>query len=45
MRAGADAEAAPLVDAALAVRDELLASPPESRLLHGTFRQSKVLAA
>ncbi|WP_405569957.1 aminoglycoside phosphotransferase family protein [Streptomyces phaeochromogenes] len=44
MRAGADAEAAPLVDAALAVRDELLASPPESRLLHGTFRQSKVLA-
>ncbi|MFF5005244.1 aminoglycoside phosphotransferase family protein [Streptomyces phaeochromogenes] len=44
MRASADAEAAPLVDAALAVRDELLASPPESRLLHGTFRQSKVLA-
>ncbi|MFD3381869.1 MULTISPECIES: aminoglycoside phosphotransferase family protein [unclassified Streptomyces] len=44
MRAGADAEAAPLVEAALAVRDELLASPPESRLLHGTFRQSKVLA-
>ncbi|MEV4040103.1 aminoglycoside phosphotransferase family protein [Streptomyces umbrinus] len=44
MRAGADAEAAPLVDAALAVRDELLASPPEARLLHGTFRQSKVLA-
>ncbi|MFI1488443.1 aminoglycoside phosphotransferase family protein [Streptomyces sp. NPDC020747] len=44
MRAGADAEAAPLVDAALAVRDELLASAPEARLLHGTFRQSKVLA-
>ncbi|GHH66882.1 aminoglycoside phosphotransferase family protein [Streptomyces umbrinus] len=44
MRAGADAEAAPLVDAALAVRDELLAAPPEARLLHGTFRQSKVLA-
>ncbi|MEU4618259.1 aminoglycoside phosphotransferase family protein [Streptomyces umbrinus] len=44
MRAGADAEAAPLVDAALAVRDELLASQPEARLLHGTFRQSKVLA-
>ncbi|MEU9878980.1 aminoglycoside phosphotransferase family protein [Streptomyces phaeochromogenes] len=44
MRAGADPEAAPLVDAALAVRDELLASAPESRLLHGTFRQSKVLA-
>ncbi|MGP4047208.1 aminoglycoside phosphotransferase family protein [Streptomyces sp. 2A115] len=44
MRATADAEAAPLVDAALAVRDELLASPPQARLLHGTFRQSKVLA-
>ncbi|WP_151481645.1 aminoglycoside phosphotransferase family protein [Streptomyces albicerus] len=44
MRASADAEAAPLVDAALAVRDELLASAPEARLLHGTFRQSKVLA-
>ncbi|GGX88842.1 aminoglycoside phosphotransferase family protein [Streptomyces fructofermentans] len=44
MRAGADAEAAPLVDAALAVRAELLVSPPETRLLHGTFRQSKVLA-
>ncbi|MGW0817187.1 aminoglycoside phosphotransferase family protein [Streptomyces viridiviolaceus] len=47
MRAGAetDPEAAPLVDAALAVREELLAEPPEARLLHGTFRQSKVLAA
>ncbi|MGW5788244.1 aminoglycoside phosphotransferase family protein [Streptomyces sp. NPDC003757] len=46
MRAGAagDAEVAPLVDAALAVREELLAGPPEERLLHGTFRQSKVLA-
>ncbi|MFE9095569.1 aminoglycoside phosphotransferase family protein [Streptomyces sp. NPDC007264] len=46
MREGAatDAEAAPLVGAALAVREELLASPPEERLLHGTFRQSKVLA-
>ncbi|MEV7140113.1 aminoglycoside phosphotransferase family protein [Streptomyces tauricus] len=44
MRAGADAEAVPLVDAALAVRAELLASPPQARLLHGTFRQSKVLA-
>ncbi|MFL4907394.1 aminoglycoside phosphotransferase family protein [Streptomyces sp. MMS24-I2-30] len=42
--AGADAELAPLVDAALAVREELLAAPPEHRLLHGTFRQSKVLA-
>ncbi|MER6064326.1 aminoglycoside phosphotransferase family protein [Streptomyces sp. NPDC001792] len=46
MRAGAEAdpEVAPLVDAALAVRGQLLAAPPEHRLLHGTFRQSKVLA-
>ena len=44
MRARADAEVGPLVDAALAVREELLAAPPEHRLLHGTFRQSKVLA-
>ncbi|MGW0885168.1 aminoglycoside phosphotransferase family protein [Streptomyces sp. NPDC002671] len=46
MRAGAEAapETAPLVDAALAAREELLAAPPEHRLLHGTFRQSKVLA-
>ncbi|MFG2683659.1 aminoglycoside phosphotransferase family protein [Streptomyces sp. NPDC048392] len=46
MRAGAaaDSEVAPLVDAALAVRAELLAAPGEQRLLHGTFRQSKVLA-
>ncbi|MEV6123964.1 aminoglycoside phosphotransferase family protein [Streptomyces sp. NPDC052077] len=46
MRAGADGapELAPLVDAALAARAELLAAPPERRLLHGTFRQSKVLA-
>ncbi|MER6124063.1 aminoglycoside phosphotransferase family protein [Streptomyces sp. NPDC001795] len=46
MRAGAetDPEAAPLVDAALAAREELLASPPEERLLHGTLRQSKILA-
>ncbi|MFE8957251.1 aminoglycoside phosphotransferase family protein [Streptomyces althioticus] len=46
MRAGADAapEVAPLVDAALSVRGELLDSPPEHRLLHGTFRQSKVLS-
>ncbi|CAM5634252.1 Kinase OS=Streptomyces tendae OX=1932 GN=GUR47_38065 PE=4 SV=1 [Streptomyces tendae] len=42
--AAADAEVAPLVDAALAARAELLAEPPERRLLHGTFRQSKVLA-
>jgi streptomycin 6-kinase len=46
MRASADADAelVPLVDAALAVREELVAAPPEHRLLHGTFRQSKVLA-
>ncbi|MFD7935612.1 aminoglycoside phosphotransferase family protein [Streptomyces sp. NPDC059755] len=46
MRAGAEAEpeVAALVDAALAARAELLAGPPERRLLHGTFRQSKVLA-
>ncbi|MFD0317595.1 aminoglycoside phosphotransferase family protein [Streptomyces flavalbus] len=47
MRADADAypELRPLVDAALAARDELLVAPPEHRLLHGTFRQSKVLGA
>jgi streptomycin 6-kinase len=44
MRAAADLEVTPMVDAALAARDELLAAPPERRLLHGTFRQSKVLA-
>ncbi|MGX1272696.1 aminoglycoside phosphotransferase family protein [Streptomyces phaeoluteigriseus] len=44
MRARADAEVGSLVDAALAAREELLAAPPEHRLLHGTFRQSKVLA-
>ncbi|CAL9426922.1 hypothetical protein SUDANB145_01965 [Streptomyces sp. enrichment culture] len=46
MRAGAEADpaVAPLVDAALAVRTELLAGPAQERLLHGTFRQSKVLA-
>ncbi|WP_427919661.1 aminoglycoside phosphotransferase family protein [Streptomyces sp. cg40] len=46
MRATASglAEVSALVDAALAMRDELVAAPPEQRLLHGTFRQSKVLA-
>ncbi|MER6532095.1 aminoglycoside phosphotransferase family protein [Streptomyces sp. NPDC001508] len=44
MRAEADAGVLPLVDAALTAREELLAAPPEHRLLHGTFRQSKVLA-
>ncbi|ELS56914.1 aminoglycoside phosphotransferase family protein [Streptomyces viridochromogenes] len=42
--AAANSEVAALVDAALAARAELLAEPPEQRLLHGTFRQSKVLA-
>ncbi|MBK3568946.1 aminoglycoside phosphotransferase family protein [Streptomyces sp. MBT62] len=41
---GGGAEVAALVSAALDARDELLAAPPEQRLLHGTFRQSKVLA-
>ncbi|MFG2967566.1 aminoglycoside phosphotransferase family protein [Streptomyces sp. NPDC048288] len=44
LRATADPEVVPLVDAALTAREELLAAPPERRLLHGTFRQSKVLA-
>ncbi|MFF9221274.1 aminoglycoside phosphotransferase family protein [Streptomyces viridosporus] len=46
MRASAvsDPEVAPLVEAALTAREELLAAPPEHRLLHGTFRQSKVLS-
>jgi streptomycin 6-kinase len=39
------AEVASLVSAALDAREELLAAPREVRLLHGTFRQSKVLAA
>jgi len=42
--AGTDPESAPLAEAALAAREELLTAPPEERLLHGTFRQSKVLA-
>ncbi|MES5817417.1 aminoglycoside phosphotransferase family protein [Streptomyces sp. RG80] len=44
MRATAEADAADLVRAALTAREELLVAPPEARLLHGTFRQSKVLA-
>ncbi|GLW48514.1 kinase [Streptomyces sp. NBRC 14336] len=42
--AAAEPQVAALVDAALTARAELLAAPPEHRLLHGTFRQSKVLA-
>lgn len=41
--AGPGDEAAALVDTALGLRAELLADPPERLLLHGTFRQSKVL--
>ncbi|WP_406160697.1 aminoglycoside phosphotransferase family protein [Streptomyces sp. NBC_00882] len=41
---GASAEVAGLVNAALDARESLLAAPPEERLLHGTFRQSKVLS-
>ncbi|MCX4547833.1 aminoglycoside phosphotransferase family protein [Streptomyces sp. NBC_01387] len=44
MRATAEPLVLPLVEAALAARDELLAAPPEQLLLHGNFRQSKVLA-
>ncbi|MFF2412240.1 aminoglycoside phosphotransferase family protein [Streptomyces sp. NPDC058092] len=46
MRACAAAEPslAPLVSAALAAREELVAHSPELLLLHGNFRQSKVLA-
>lgn len=46
MRATAAARpgVAQLVDAALMARDELLEAGQERRLLHGTFRQSKVLA-
>ncbi|MFF4033018.1 aminoglycoside phosphotransferase family protein [Streptomyces sviceus] len=40
----APAEVAALVGAALDARESLLAAPPEERLLHGTFRQSKVLS-
>ncbi|MFI2761318.1 aminoglycoside phosphotransferase family protein [Streptomyces echinatus] len=42
--AGTEPETAPLVESALAARTELLAEPPAHLLLHGTFRQSKVLA-
>ncbi|MGX1886381.1 aminoglycoside phosphotransferase family protein [Streptomyces sp. NPDC055287] len=40
----ADPALAPLVEAALAARDELTASADELLLLHGNFRQGKVLA-
>lgn len=44
MASSTDADVAALVEAALAAREELLVEAPERRLLHGTFRQSKVLA-
>ncbi|MGW7056832.1 aminoglycoside phosphotransferase family protein [Streptomyces sp. NPDC054887] len=40
----ADPALAPLVEAALAAREELTASADELLLLHGNFRQGKVLA-
>ncbi|MES9511562.1 aminoglycoside phosphotransferase family protein [Streptomyces sp. NPDC000609] len=43
-RAAADPGLEPLVSAALAAREELVAHSPELLLLHGNFRQSKVLA-
>ncbi|MBT2391883.1 kinase [Streptomyces sp. ISL-1] len=45
MRAFAEPGAASLISAALAARDELTAFSPELLLLHGNFRQGKVLAA
>ncbi|WP_299533184.1 aminoglycoside phosphotransferase family protein [uncultured Streptomyces sp.] len=42
--AAADPEVEPLVEAALAARDALVAGPHETLLLHGNFRQSKVLS-
>ncbi|MGI5403272.1 aminoglycoside phosphotransferase family protein [Streptomyces sp. CA-135486] len=44
MRAFTDPGTAALVASALAVRDELTAFSPELLLLHGNFRQGKVLA-
>ncbi|MFD9290734.1 aminoglycoside phosphotransferase family protein [Streptomyces sp. NPDC060030] len=46
MRAAAERDPAlePLVSAALAAREELVQDPPELFLLHGNFRQSKVLS-
>jgi streptomycin 6-kinase len=40
----ADADVSALAGAALGIRTELLAAPPQTVLLHGAFRQSKVLA-
>lgn len=40
----APAETRALAETALAMREELVAAPPEELLLHGNFRQGKVLA-
>ncbi|MFK8912627.1 aminoglycoside phosphotransferase family protein [Streptomyces sp. YS-3] len=45
MRGELPSELAPLAEAALTARDALTAAPPEELLLHGNFRQSKVLSA
>ncbi|MEU9981303.1 aminoglycoside phosphotransferase family protein [Streptomyces sp. NPDC050856] len=45
MRGQPDAQARALVDAALDAREALVADAPERLLLHGNFRQGKVLAA
>jgi streptomycin 6-kinase len=39
------ADARPLIDEAVAVRDDLLADPPEAMLLHGDYHHGNVLAA
>ncbi|MFJ6794047.1 aminoglycoside phosphotransferase family protein [Streptomyces sp. NPDC091268] len=44
LRRAAPPEAAELAELALAVREELTAAPGEELLLHGNFRQGKVLA-
>ncbi|WP_461031020.1 aminoglycoside phosphotransferase family protein, partial [Streptomyces sparsus] len=43
--AAAPAQVRPVVDAALAVREELLADAPAGVLLHGEFRQGVVLSS
>lgn len=44
MRTAPDESVAPLVSAALTARDDLCETSPEQFLLHGAFRQGKVLA-
>ncbi|KIF67686.1 kinase [Streptomyces sp. AcH 505] len=45
MAATQDETAAPLITAALQARADLMTGPTETMLLHGAFRQGKVLAA